>query len=156
MGAAATRAGGRAGGSARGRTGGRSAARGRTGVLVARHVTFGWDSLWYHLVGSEINEGHGHVNPAVYYPTHQSVATAQFPPLYPTFLAALDRVGLHSPFSHQLAGAVVGVVTVPLVALLARRVLGPVLALAAAAVLAVEPTLAAGDSAAMSETRAVC
>ena len=122
---------------------------------VARHVTFGGDSVWYHLVAAEINEGHGFVNPAVYYPTHQGIATAQFPPLYPAFLAVLDRVGLHSPFSHQLAGAVVGVAIVPLVALLARRVLGPALALAAAAVVAVEPTLVAADSAGMAETLAV-
>ena len=122
---------------------------------VARHVTFGGDSVWYHLVAAEINEGHGYVNPAVYYPTHQGIATAQFPPLYPAFLAALDRVGLQSPFSHQLVGAVVGVATVPLVALLARRVVGPALALAAAAVVAIEPTLVAGDSAAMAETLAV-
>jgi hypothetical protein len=124
--------------------------------LVARHVPLSGDSVWYHLVGSGISQGRGFVNPSLLYsPGHQEVATAQFPPLYPAFLAVLDWVGVTSPFGHQVAGAIIGVSLVPLTALLARRLLGPVLALGAAIFVAVEPTLLAGDGAAMSETLAV-
>ena len=124
--------------------------------LVARHVPFRGDSVWYHLVGAEIPEGHGFVNPSLFYgPGHEAVATAQFPPLHPAFVAVLDGLGVTTPFGHQVAGAIIGVSLVPLTALLARRLLGPVLALGAAIFVAVEPTLLAGDGAAMSETLAV-
>ena len=124
--------------------------------LVARHVPFSGDSVWYHLVGAQISEGHGFLNPSLFYgPGHEAVATAQFPPLYPAFVAVLDWVGVTTPFGHQVAGAIIGVSLVPLTALLARRLLGPVPALGAAIFVAVEPTLLAGDGAAMSETLAV-
>ena len=100
-----------------------------------RGVTASGTTSW----AAEINGGSRGTLPGrlYYFLTHQVISpTAQFPPLYPAFLAALDRgraAGRRS--AHQLVGAVVGVATVPSTSCCwARRVVGPALALAAAGV----------------------
>jgi hypothetical protein len=120
-------------------------------LLVARDIELGADATWYLLVAGSIREGLGFVDPETLFTTGETVATANFPPLYPAFLAAVQAVFGTSETVSQLAGAFVGTSTVVLTALLARRLAGDRAGLIAAALVAVSPMLIAGDGSMMSE-----
>jgi 4-amino-4-deoxy-L-arabinose transferase-like glycosyltransferase len=121
-------------------------------TLVARHLALGFDAVWYTLVSGEIATGHGVIDPALYFTTGQSVATAVHAPLYPAFLAVITRAfnGHHSTF--RLFGAAAGTVTVVCTGFIGRRIGGNKVGLLAASLAAVYPSLIAVDGALMSET----
>jgi hypothetical protein len=77
-------------------------------LLVARDIELGADATWYLLVAGSIREGLGFVDPETLFTTGETVATANFPPLYPAFLAAVQAVFGTSETVSQLAGAFVG------------------------------------------------
>jgi dolichyl-phosphate-mannose-protein mannosyltransferase len=113
---------------------------------------YGLDTNWYELVARTIAKGHGVVDPATFYSFRGSVPTAFRPPLYPTFLAALIKYVHGSRLTFQLAGCVVGAVTVVLTAVLGRRVAGARVGLVAGALASVSPVLFAVDVSVMAET----
>jgi 4-amino-4-deoxy-L-arabinose transferase-like glycosyltransferase len=80
-----------------------------------------------------------------------SVPTAEFPPLHPFVLAAADLLGLDTPTRQRALGAVLGVATVVLVGLLARRLAGARAGLIAAGAAAVSPVLIEHDAALQAE-----
>ncbi|HEY7137455.1 MAG TPA: glycosyltransferase family 39 protein [Acidimicrobiia bacterium] len=123
-------------------------------LLVARHVKLGLDSVGYLFLGHGVANGDGYSNPTLLF-AGRRVATANFPPLYPVFIAAVDKLGLTTTTVTQVASSVVGAATVPLIAGMGKRLVDRRTGLAAAALVAVWPFLLAGDGSMMSETIAV-
>lgn len=121
-------------------------------LVVGRHITLGFDSLWYELQAGTLAKGHGYVDPDAFYRLGTSVPTANFPPLWPGLLALANLLGIDTERGYQLVGAALGVTTVVLTGLLGRRVLTPGVGLVAAGVVALSPALVAADGSLMSDT----
>jgi 4-amino-4-deoxy-L-arabinose transferase-like glycosyltransferase len=117
----------------------------------SRHIRFGLDAIWYELVAGTIASGDGFVNPGAFYGQGIVVPTAFRPPLYPAFLAVVTETVGSTRQTFQVAGCVVGTVTIVLIGLLGRRLGGPAVGLCAAALAAVYPVLLAVDASVMSE-----
>lgn len=116
------------------------------------------DPLYGHLQGRLIAKGHWFVNPYVALadpqeavPSGPDQASVGDPPLYQLFLGALSSVGIESGQAHRHASAVVGLATIPLLALLARRLAGDRAGVLAAFLAAVHPLLWINDSMLLSE-----
>jgi len=123
-------------------------------ALVGPHLTLGLDSIWYILEATSLANSHHYSDPVlIFQGIHRP--TANFPPLYPLFLAVLYKVGATTTHDYQVAGACCGGATVVLTGLLGRRIGGPIVGLVAAGVVAVSPVLVATDATVMSETIAV-
>jgi hypothetical protein len=121
-------------------------------LVIGRHLTFGFDAIWYELQAGTVATGKGYVDPDSYYRLGQLVPTANFPPLWPIVLAVADRLGLDTEVGFQMVGALLGTVTVVLAGLLGRRVQGRRVGLAAALIVACCPMLIAADGSLMSES----
>jgi 4-amino-4-deoxy-L-arabinose transferase-like glycosyltransferase len=121
-------------------------------LVLARHVPMAGDSQFFNAEANLVAEGKGYVEPFVQAAYGLSVPTAAHPPLYPTLLAGLSAVGLDGLLAHRALGALLGGVTVVLVALIGRRVGGERVGLVAALVAALYPLLVAADGAPMSES----
>jgi 4-amino-4-deoxy-L-arabinose transferase-like glycosyltransferase len=109
------------------------------------------DALTYHLLARLLADGQGYVRPLDLIVNGHNVPSAEFPPLWPALLAVADLAGLDSPSAHRLVGALLGGVTIVLVALTARVLAGPVAGVAAAVVAAVHPQLVGLDGGLMAE-----
>ncbi len=120
-------------------------------LLVARNLELGADATWYLLVGGSIRDGVGFVDPETLFTTGAAIPTANFPPLYPGFLAVVQLLFGSSETVAQLAGAVVGTSTVVIVAFIARSLLDMRTSVVAALLVALSPMLIAGDGSLMSE-----
>jgi 4-amino-4-deoxy-L-arabinose transferase-like glycosyltransferase len=108
------------------------------------------DEQYYHRVANFVANGLGYISPDAFDAgSHQP--SAEKPPLYSLVLAFESKLGLSSFHSHRLLGALLGMVTIVLLALLARRVGGPRLALITAALVALDPVLWKWDSQVLSE-----
>ncbi len=115
-------------------------------LVVRRGEPFGLDSVSYWLLGKNLATGRGYADPsALLAYIHTNKPTAGFPPLFPGVLAAFRVLGVGTVRSGAVAAAVVACATVPLVAVLGRRLLGARVGLAAAAAVAVWPFLVASD-----------
>jgi 4-amino-4-deoxy-L-arabinose transferase-like glycosyltransferase len=125
-------------------------------LLVAVDLQLVPDSVWYQLQAGTIADGQGYVDPRTFYSFQGTVATAAYPPLWPTLLAVPAWLGVGTTRNYELTGALVGVVTVVLVGVLGRRVAGPRVGLAAAAIAALSPFLVAADGSLMSESLYTC
>lgn len=121
-------------------------------LALGRDIKFGLDAVWYELVSATIASGDGFVDPGRFFGRGVSVPTAFRPPLYPGFLAVVNKTVGHTSLTFQLVGCVTGAVTVVLLGYLGRRVGGPVVGLCAACLAAVYPVLIAIDASIMSET----
>ena len=110
------------------------------------------DATWYVLQAGTIAGGHGFVDPGLFYGGHGAVATANFPPLWPTVLAGVNTVWSGGISSYRHTAALLGTGTIVLTALLGRRLLSPAAGLAAAVVVAVSPALIATDGSLMAES----
>ncbi|HEV3226978.1 MAG TPA: glycosyltransferase family 39 protein [Acidimicrobiales bacterium] len=121
-------------------------------ALARRGLTVGGDSLYYHEGANLLAKGKGYIDPYQYLTTGKSVAAADHPPAYLTYLALFSLVGLKSATAHMVASALVGVGTVVVVGLVGREIAGPRLGVIAAAIAAVYPNLWAYDGALESET----
>jgi hypothetical protein len=116
------------------------------------------DPLYGHLQGRLIAEGHWFVNPYVALSDGQDAAvtgpdqaSVGDPPLYQLFLGGLSAAGIESGQAHRHASAVVGLATIPLLALLARRLAGDAAGVLAGFVAAVHPLLWINDAMLLSE-----
>jgi 4-amino-4-deoxy-L-arabinose transferase-like glycosyltransferase len=106
------------------------------------------DAETYHLLANQIADGDGYVRPRV----DASVATAEFPPLFPVTVAVVSAIGGDSVEIQKLFTSVVGTLTIALVGLLGRRVAGDATGLVAAALAAIYPMLFQVDGALMAES----
>jgi 4-amino-4-deoxy-L-arabinose transferase-like glycosyltransferase len=121
-------------------------------VVVMPHVTLGFDSVWYGLQAGTIADGKGYINPAAYFGYGGSVATANFPPLWPTVLAGIYKLGGHTARSFELVGCVLGAGTGVLAGLLGRRLAGSTAGVLSAALVGASPFLIAADGSLMAES----
>jgi 4-amino-4-deoxy-L-arabinose transferase-like glycosyltransferase len=121
-------------------------------LTFSRHLHFGLDAIWYELVAGTIADGKGFVDPAKFYGHGLVVETAFRPPLYPVFLAVVNKTIGGSRTTYQLAGCALGTFTVAFVGQLGRRVGGTTVGLGAAALAAISPALIGIDASVMAET----
>jgi 4-amino-4-deoxy-L-arabinose transferase-like glycosyltransferase len=122
---------------------------------VGQQVKPGLDAIFYMLTGGLLASGHGYADPKLFlHGTYRP--TANFPPLFPLFIAGLIKLGVKTTTGYQAAGALLGGATVALTGVLGRRVSGKAaVGLLAAALVAISPALVAGDASIMSEPLAV-
>ncbi len=136
-------------------------------IITVVGVLFRWLYVWragrkiplgisdagsYFYLGRNIAEGRGYIRPYDYLFHAKSIPTAEFPPLYPTFLAGVHLIGITQPTGQKLATSVLGATIVVLIGLIGRRVAGPVVGLVAALLAALYPVFAASDGGLASET----
>ncbi len=119
-------------------------------AVVARKLPLVGDAETYHLLARVLADGQGYVRPREL-ALGLRLPTAEFPPMHPFVLALGDLVGLSSALSQRFLGACLGVVTVVLVGLLARRMGGPRAGILAAALAAVSPVLIEQDASLQAE-----
>ncbi|HEY8584527.1 MAG TPA: glycosyltransferase family 39 protein [Capillimicrobium sp.] len=104
------------------------------------------DAMTFHLVGQRIADGLGFTEAVP-----PGGPTAEHPPGLFVFWAVLDKVGANGFLAHRLALGLVGVGTVIVIGLIARRIGGDRLGLVAAALAAVYPMLWTAEGSLMSE-----
>ena len=121
-------------------------------LTIGQRIRLGPDAIWYELQAGTIANGSGYVDPHAYYGLGHTVATANFPPMWPIVLALANKAGAHTQTAYQIVGAAIGSITVALAGLLGRRVAGPSIGLAAALIVACCPMLIAADGSIMSDT----
>jgi hypothetical protein len=114
-------------------------------VTTDGHPVLG-DAQVFHQVAYYLSEGEG------FRQAYRDAPTAEHPPGWELLLAAVNVLGGDSYLSHRLVGAVLGTITVVLIALLGRRLAGDATGLVAAGLAAVYPMLWGADVSLMSET----
>ena len=119
-----------------------------------RGLPVGGDSRYYHEGANLLAQGKGFIEPFLYLDAGKTVQAADHPPLYIVYLAMFSLVGLKGATAHMLASALIGVVTVVIVGLVGRELVGPRAGLIAATLAALYPNLWAYDGALESETMA--
>lgn len=113
-----------------------------------RHYVPRADAAQYLRIAHNFAIGHGIAD---YYPQVKIHPTAFRPPLYPALLGGLFKLfGTHLAVA-QAANAVLGACVVILASIVATRIAGPRVGLAAAAVVALTPSLVANDLVPLSE-----
>jgi 4-amino-4-deoxy-L-arabinose transferase-like glycosyltransferase len=110
------------------------------------------DWYFFHWGANLIADGHWFIDPFAYVFQHHAVASAGHPPLWELLLSAVSWLGGTGALAHRTVGCVVGTLTLVLIGLLGRRVGGPRVGIAAAAIAAVYPVLIAADGSLMSES----
>ena len=120
-------------------------------AVVRGRIPLGGDAETYHLLGRFLADGEGYVRPRDLMAAGERIPTAEFPPLYPMLLAAVDLVGIDSPTGQRLVGALLGGVTVVVIALLGVAVAGRAAGMTAAWVAAAYPQLVLADGSLMTE-----
>ncbi len=125
-------------------------------ALAARHIPAKerclTDALAYHLLGDNLARGRGYIRPFDDAILHIARPTAEYPPLYPAVIAAVDKVGIHGIDAQQLVlGPLIGGIATLLIGLLGRALGGNAVGLAAAVVAAVHPMLLGADALLMTE-----
>jgi 4-amino-4-deoxy-L-arabinose transferase-like glycosyltransferase len=125
-------------------------------VLGARrHAPVLGDSYFYFYQGKAIARGQGFIVPFTWELEHRAVQAADHPPIFPLFLALLNKIGITSAVGQMLVNSLVGAVTVLLVIQLARTLAGPRTALVAGLFAAVSPDMFSYDGFLLSETWAM-
>jgi 4-amino-4-deoxy-L-arabinose transferase-like glycosyltransferase len=109
------------------------------------------DEAYYSTLAHLVASGHGFVRPAEYFGDHISIPTAERAPLFTTFVAALYKLGFHTP-EGRLVGLFTGGGTIAALGLLGRRLAGERAGLIAAGIAALYPILIAADGAMMTES----
>ncbi|HMJ77309.1 MAG TPA: hypothetical protein VK507_15125, partial [Iamia sp.] len=96
-----------------------------------------YDPIYYHQQALAVADGHGFIAP---YRT-DAAPSADHPPLLVLVLAAASELGLSSFGAHRAITALIGAAIVPLLALLGRRLAGPLAGMIVAGLAAVAPVL---------------
>jgi 4-amino-4-deoxy-L-arabinose transferase-like glycosyltransferase len=117
-------------------------------VAVFRNRGLGLDGDSYRLLAQSLRDGHGYSSVAA---NGTRVATATFPPGYPTYLAIASFVAGQSVLALRLATAALGAASVALIGLLGKRVANDTVGLVAAAIAAVYLPLITTDGSFMAE-----
>lgn len=110
------------------------------------------DNFFYSVQANGLAEGHGYLDPFLWAETGIVEPSASHTPLYSTYLAVWSFVGLDSATWHRVASALLGVATIVLVGLLARRLAGNRAALLAASAAALFPPLWIADGTIVAES----
>lgn len=110
------------------------------------------DNFFYNRQAEAIADGQGWIDPFVLEATGVAQPSAEHPPLYSAYLAIWSFLGLGSPSWHRVASCLLGVVTIVLVALVARRLAGAPAGVLAAVAAAVFPPLWIADGTLVAES----
>jgi hypothetical protein len=111
------------------------------------------DALFFHTTAANIANGKGYSVATDYGPVHLTLApTAGHPPVFPTLLAFFDLLGFRSVDSQRIVLSVVASSGILVMGLLGRKVAGPVVGIAAAAIAAVDPLWFQSSGILMSES----
>ena len=110
------------------------------------------DALQFHLQANALADGHGYVQPFLLRDAGELRPSADKPPLFPFLEAGVSLLGGRSWAWHHVVGILAGTGTVVVCGLLGRKVAGPAVGLAAAAVAAAYPVLVATDGSLRSES----
>ena len=110
------------------------------------------DAHAYHVLADNLAHGRGYIRPYDFERLGRTIATAEYPPVFPGVLAAASLVGLKTIEQQRLVMCFVGSVTVLLIGLAGRRLGGRTVGLVAAAIAAFYPMLFQADAALMPET----
>ena len=111
------------------------------------------DALFFHTTAANIADGKGYSTLEDYGPLHLPLApTAEHPPIFPTLLAFFDLLGFRSIDSQRIVVSVVASLGIVIMGLLGRKVAGPVVGVAAAAIVAVDPLWFQSSGILMSES----
>jgi hypothetical protein len=113
-----------------------------------------WGDSWlYKYEARLIADGKWFKDPADYYLRHHTISeSADHPPVFILFLAAMEFVGITSLHTQMLLCAMVGTGTIVVCALLGRKVAGNRVGILAALAAAIYPNLWINDGMLMSET----
>jgi hypothetical protein len=125
-------------------------------ILIERRHDDYWGDAWgYHRGAVLLADGHGFID-GFRYDISGGVEreSAIHPPLYMLYLTAWSVVGLDGPLQHRIVSAFLGVATVVVVALVAKRLAGPRAGVAAAILAALYPNLWINDALLLSESMA--
>lgn len=120
------------------------------GVEIPR-LTFS-DAQNFHRLANNLADGDGYVRPVDLDLFDLRRPTAEYPPLFPGYLALWSLAGARSFGAHQLAATLLGAIAVLFIALTARRVAGEVAGAVAGLLAALHPMLFQPDAALMSES----
>ena len=113
------------------------------------------DAAYYQWQGRAIGDGLGYIDPLRWQLYHEIVPSAAHVPLFSGFLGALSWIGIEGVTAHRVAGSLLGVLTVVLIGMCARKLGGDRTGLIAAALAALYPQLWINDGMVLSETIAV-
>jgi 4-amino-4-deoxy-L-arabinose transferase-like glycosyltransferase len=124
-------------------------------VGIRRHAAVLGDASFYFHQGKALARGQGFIVPFAWELEHRVVQAADHPPIFPLFLAALNKVGITTPLGQMLVNGAVGSLTVLLVMMLTRTLAGRRTALAAGGLAAIAPDMFSYDGFLLSETWAM-
>ncbi len=116
------------------------------------------DAFDYYMQGKSLAEGLGFTQTLATFrintdlPAGTLVPTAAHPPGFTVFLAGLHKIGLTTPLQQRYALCVLGTLSVLVIVLAARRILGERSALVAGAIAAFYPNLWISDGLLMAES----
>ncbi|HSB86859.1 MAG TPA: glycosyltransferase family 39 protein, partial [Ilumatobacteraceae bacterium] len=113
---------------------------------VAPERTDGGDPLFYHTTANVLARGRGFPEPLNWIAFQAHHPSAFHGPLYPVVLSISSRFGGTSYFDHKMMSILIGTALVLAVGVLARRIGGPLVGLAAGAFAALYPNLWLIDS----------
>lgn len=103
------------------------------------------DAFFYHWQGRALAEGHGYIDPGAWRFLDVFTPSAAHPPGYSTYLGVWSWLGASSITGHRLVSSLLGVATVVVIGILARRLAGDRAGLLAAGLAAVYPMLWIND-----------
>lgn len=110
------------------------------------------DNFYYSQQANFLADGHGFSDPYHWHDTGELIASADHPPLYSLYLAVWSLLGFRDATDHRLASSLVGVATVIVLGLVARRIAGDRAGLVAAGIAALYPPLWIVDGTIVAET----
>lgn len=109
------------------------------------------DNFYYSQQANFLADGHGFSDPFHWQETGELIASADHPPLYSLYLAVWSLLGFRDATDHRLASSLVGVATVIVLGLVARRIAGDRAGLVAAGIAALYPPLWIADGTIVAE-----
>ncbi|MCU0274809.1 MAG: glycosyltransferase family 39 protein, partial [Acidimicrobiales bacterium] len=143
-------------------------------VVVERGDPLSGDAIGYHHNANLLADGRGFIEPFRYIyggqedvvladgttrtvitPVGHEEPTAGHPPAWTVILSVASFLGFTSVFAHQLVGAVVGTLTIPMAGILGRELVSERVGLITAGLTAVYAFIWLNDGLVMSETAAI-
>ena len=143
-------------------------------MVTERSTPLGGDAIYYTKAANLLADGKGFIDPFRYlYGSEETITlangesktitipvghiepTAGHPPIYVLYLAAFSKLGMRSQFSHKMASALLGLVSIVLAGLLGRELRSERLGLIAAFITAVYANIWINDIVLMSESAAI-
>jgi len=112
----------------------------------------GGDAFYYYWQAHHNANGHWFAQPLLYTNWGLWIPGADHPPGFVTLLTVFDLIGLSSPLAQRYALAILGTMTIVVIIMIMRHVVGDRAALIAGALAAIYPNLWGNDGRIMSET----